>query len=254
MLNTGSLSMSLLAVKRKGVSLVAVCATVLALAGCQGIVSSRSSSQVRIIVASPNAPSVDIYQNSSAMAYNLGFGTLTSYVPVNPGTYTTTATQTGSRQMLSSSKATYDTGAQYTVLIGNTAGSLQQLTLKDQSQPAPAGQISLRFIDQATRIPGQDIYMLPPGQKLTAVTPIYTNITFGANTSYLNIPTGVYTLVMVPTGTIPATDTIATYTGPQVTYTEGSATTIILVDQQIVTTPGLQVITASDYSSPPANE
>lgn len=244
--------MSLLAVMRKGVRLMAAGVTVLALAGCQGIVSSQSGSQVRIIDASPDAPGLDIYQNNAAIAYNLGFGTVTSYVPVNPGTYTTTATQAGSKQALTSSKATYVTGAQYTVLIGNTAASLQQLVLKDQSQPAPSGQIGVRFIDQATRIAGQDVYLVPAGQKLTAVTPVYTNITFGINTGYLNIPTGTYTLVMVPTGTVPASDTIATYTGPQVTYTGGSVTTIILIDQQIVTTPGLQVITATDYTSPTA--
>jgi hypothetical protein len=237
---------------RKGLSLATAGAMAVALTGCQGIVSSQSGSQVRIIDASPDAPGLDIYQNSSAIAYNLGFGTVTSYVPIDPGTYTTTATQAGTKQVLTTSKATFVTGAQYTVLIGNASASLQQLILKDQSQAAPSGQIALRFIDQATRISAQDIYLVPAGQKLTAVTPIYTNITFSINTGYLNIPTGTYTLVMVPTGTIPASDTVATYTGAQVTYTGGSVTTIILIDQQIVTTPGLQVITVPDYVSPTA--
>lgn len=253
MLNTGKPCMSLFdRLLRKGLSLATAGAMAVALTGCQGIVSSQSGSQVRIIDASPDAPGLDIYQNSSAIAYNLGFGTVTSYVPIDPGTYTTTATQAGTKQVLTTSKATFVTGAQYTVLIGNASASLQQLILKDQSQAAPSGQIALRFIDQATRISAQDIYLVPAGQKLTAVTPIYTNITFSINTGYLNIPTGTYTLVMVPTGTIPASDTVATYTGAQVTYTGGSVTTIILIDQQIVTTPGLQVITVPDYVSPTA--
>jgi hypothetical protein len=252
MLNTGQPRMSLLDLIRKSVTLAATGALAVALAGCQGIVSSQSGSQVRIIDASPDAPGLDIYQNNAAIAYNLGFGTVTSYVPIDPGTYTTSATQAGTKQVLTTSKATFVTGAQYTVLIGNAAASLQQTILKDQSQAAPSGQIALRFIDQATRISAQDIYLVPAGQKLTAVTPIYTNITFSINTGYLNIPTGTYTLVMVPTGTVPASDTIATYTGAQVTYTGGSATTIILIDQQIVTTPGLQVITAPDFVSPTA--
>lgn len=244
--------MSLLDLIRKSATLAATGALAVTLAGCQGIVSSQSGSQVRIIDASPDAPGLDIYQNNAAIAYNLGFGTVTSYVPIDPGTYTTSATQAGTKQVLTTSKATFVTGAQYTVLIGNASANLQQLILKDQSQAAPSGQIALRFIDQATRISAQDIYLVPAGQKLTAVTPIYTNITFSINTGYLNIPTGTYTLVMVPTGTVPASDTIATYTGAQVTYTGGSATTIILIDQQIVTTPGLQVITAPDYVSPTA--
>ena len=244
--------MSLHVLAKRALSLVAAGAYALVLSGCQGIVSSPTGSQVRIIDASPDAPGLDIYQNNAAIAYNLGFGTITSYVPIDPGTYTTTATVAGTKQVLSSSKGTFATGSQYTVLIGNLAASLQQLTLKDQSQPAPSGQIALRFIDQATRISPVDIYLVPAGKKLTDVTPVVTNISFGTNTGYLNIPTGTYTLVMVPTGTIPASDTVATYVGAQVTYTGGSASTVVLIDQQLITTPGLQVIIAPDYVSPTA--
>lgn len=252
MLNTGKSRMSRFGPVKKSASLAMAGIMTVVLSGCQGIVSSQSGSQIRIIDASPDAPGLDIYLNTSAVAYNLGFGTVTSYVPTELGTYNTLATQVGTKQILTTSKATFVTGAQYTILIGNVAASLNQLVLKDQSQAAPSGQIALRFIDQATRIAAQDIYLVPAGHKLTAVTPIYINITFSTNTGYLNIPTGTYTLVTVPTGTVPASDTVTTYSGPQVTYTGGSATTIILIDQRIVTTPGLQVITAPDYTSPTA--
>jgi Domain of unknown function (DUF4397) len=251
-LNPGQRLMSLNSLVRNAVRSAAFASIAMALSGCQGIVNSPTMSQVRIINASPDAPGLDIYQNSTAIAYNLGFGTITSYVPIDPGTYTTTATVAGTKQALSSSKTTFLTASQYTVLIGNVAASLQQLTLKDQSQPAPSGQIALRFIDQATRIAAVDIYLIPSGSKLTDVTPLYTNLSFGVNTGYLNIPTGAYSLIMVPTGTIPTSTTVATYTGPQVTYTSGSASTIILIDQQLLTTPGLQVITAPDFVSPTA--
>lgn len=252
MLNPAQPRMSLRALARKAAALCAAVAFAVTLSGCQGIVATQTGSQVRIIDASPDAPGLDIYQNNAAIAYNLGFGTITSYVPIDPGTYTTTATVAGTKQVLSSSKSTFVTATQYTVLVGNVAASLQQLTLKDQSQPAPTGQIALRFIDQATRIAPLDIYLVPAGKKLTDVTPVVTNISFATNTGYLNIPTGTYTIIMVPTGTIPASDTIATYLGAQITYSAGSASTVILIDQQLITTPGLQVIVAPDYVSPSA--
>ncbi len=251
-LTPGQRLMSLIHLVRRAGRFAAFASIAAALSGCQGIVNSPTMSQVRIINASPDAPGLDIYQNSTAIAYNLGFGTITSYVPIDPGIYTTTATAAGTKQVLSSSKTTFVTASQYTVLIGNVAASLQQLTLKDQSQPAPSGQVALRFIDQATRIAAVDIYLIPSGSKLTDVTPLYTDLSFGINTGYLNIPVGTYSIVMVPTGTIPTSTTIATYTGPQVTYSSGSASTIILIDQQLVTTPGLQVITAPDFVSPTA--
>jgi Domain of unknown function (DUF4397) len=252
MLNLGQRLMSLFHLVRKAARFATFASVVAVLAGCQGIVNSPTMSQVRIINTSPDAPGLDIYQNSTAIAYNLSFGTITSYVPIDPGIYTTTATVTGTKQTLSSSKTTFVTATQYTVLIGDVAASLQQLTLKDQSQPAPSGQIALRFIDQATRIAAVDIYLVPSGSKLTDVTPLYTNLSFGVNTGYLNTPVGTYSLEMVPAGTIPTSTTIPTYTGPKITYSTGLATTIVLIDQQLLTTPGLQVITAPDFVSPTA--
>jgi hypothetical protein len=217
------------------------------LSGCQAVVTSAPQSQVRIIDASPDAPGLDIYEGPNALAYNLGFGTLTSYIAIAPSNYTIAANTVGTRQTLSSSKATFAASAQYTVLIGNAASSLQQLVLTDQSQPAPDGQISLRFIDQATRIGALDVYLVPAGQKLTSVNPVLTGVVFGANTGYLNVPAGTYTLVMVLTGSSLTSTTVTAYAGAQVIYAPGAARTIILVDQQHVTTPGLQVITADDF-------
>ncbi len=233
---------------RLSARLLAAAAILGTLTGCQAI-SSAPQSQLRIIAASADTPGFDLYRGPAAVAFNLDFGTVTSYVPLAPGIDIISAETAGTRQVLSSSKTTLAASTQYTVLIGNSSSSLQQLILVDQSQPAPAGQIALRFIDQATRVGGVDIYLVPAGQKLTAVTPLITGVLFGANTGYLNIPTGTYTIVMVPTGT-PISATAATYTGPQVNYSAGSARTIILIDHQSVATPGLQVITAEDYTSP----
>jgi uncharacterized protein DUF4397 len=219
------------------------------LTGCQAIVSAAPEAQVRIIHATPDSPGLDIYQGSNALAYNLGFGTVTSYIQVPPGNYTIAAATAGSRQVLSSAKATFAASGQYTVLIGNSAASLQQLTLVDQSQAAPAGQIALRLINQATRVGAVDIYLVPAGQKLTA-TPLVAGLLFGGNTGYLSAPAGTYSIVMLPAGTAPISSTIATYTGPQIVYAAGSARTLILIDQPLVSTPGLQVIAANDFDPP----
>jgi hypothetical protein len=97
------------------------------LTGCQAIVSTEPQSQVRIIHATPDASGLDIYQGPNALAFNLGFGTVTSYIPLSPGTYTINADTAGSKQALSSAKTTFAASTQYTVLIGNTVGSLQPL-------------------------------------------------------------------------------------------------------------------------------
>jgi len=226
--------------------IAAAAALLFTLTGCGAMMSSAPTSQVRIVTASPDAARLDIYQGSNALAHNLGFGTVTSYIPLTPGTDLISANTAGTRQLLSLSKINLAAG-QYTVLIGSTAATMQQLTLTDQSQPAPSGQIAFRFLNQTTRSGPVDIYLVPAGERITTVTPIVANSLFGANTGYLNVPNGAYSLVMLPAGTVPPTPSLAIYSGPQVTYSPGSARTIILIDQQQPTTPGVQVITATDF-------
>ncbi len=222
------------------------------LTGCQGISGTSVVSRVRIIVASPDAPAVDIYEGSAPVAYNLGFGNITSYIQINPGSLTLSADTTGTRQTLTTVAGTFAGSAQYTVLLSNVAANLQETVLKDQSSPAPGGDVALRFLDVGTAIGAVDVYLVPSGSLVTAVSPLLSNVAFGSNSGYLNVAAGAYKIVIFPTGTVPTATAVAAYTGAVVTYNSGSARTVLLLDQKLLTTPSVQVITASDYDSPSA--
>jgi len=222
-----------------------------ALAGCQSITGTSPVSEVRVIDASPDAPAMDIYQGGTALAYNLGFGTVTSYVGIGPGATTIAADTAGTKQQLSTARGTFAASTQYTVLIGNVAANLTETVLTDQSGPAPAGNISLRFLDQATRYTmGVDVYLVPQGQTVLVATPVLTNVVFGSDSGYINVPVDTYSVVLLPTGTVPVAATIPIYAGAQVAYSAGAVRTLILLDQQVLANPGFQVITADDYDSP----
>jgi hypothetical protein len=220
------------------------------LAGCQGIAGIQPTSQVRVIAVSPDAPALDMYQSAtpihqnSAALYNVGFGTVSSYIPVAPGPYTHAAYTAGTQQQLAAVRGSFLSGGQYTIITGNVASSLQMTVLKDQSTPAPAGDIAIRFLDQTTRAGAVDLYLLSPGAAPSGVAPIVTAATFGTNTGYINAPAGTYSILAYPTGTVPTSATLPEYTGSQVTYPSGSARTIILIDQP---PSGLQSITAADF-------
>ena len=221
------------------------------LAGCQGIAGIQPVSEVRVIDVSPDAPALDIYpgppQTTPAALYNVGFGTVSSYISIPAGTNTHAATIAGTQQQLATVRGNFLTGSQYTVLAGNISASLQMTVLKDQSFPAPSGQVALRFLDQATRTGTVDIYLVPPGSAPGKTAPIDTGLSYSSNTGYINVPSGTYSIVVLPGGTVPSSASSPTYTGSQVSYPGGSARTILLIDQQPATTPGLQVITAADY-------
>jgi hypothetical protein len=237
--------------------LAALAVIVAGLAGCQSIAGIQPVSQVRVIDASPDAPALDIHQNSAAALYNIGFGTVTSYIPVAAGAYTHAAYTAGTQQQLAAVRGVFAAGGQYTVLTGNVAASMQMTVLKDQAFPAPAGQVALRFLNQSTRPGAVDIYLLSPDSALTGISPIVSAAGFGRNTGYINAPSGTYSIVAYLAGTNPASAALPAYTGSQVSYPGGSAHTIILIDkrpdqrpdQQSDSEPSLQVISAEDYDS-----
>jgi hypothetical protein len=235
---------------RRTTRLAVVAVFALALTGCQIVAGTGQYTQVRFIDASPDAPGLDIYQNSNVSLYNIGFGTASSYVPIAPSNYAYSVDVTGTRQQLAGVTGAFALGTQYTILVGNVTARLQMTLLKDQSTPAPSGQVALRFLDQSTRVGPVDIYLLPSGSALTSVSPIATGIGFGNAPTYIDAPSGTYSIAIVPAGTVPTGNTVPLYTGSQIEYTSGAARTIILIDQQLVTTPGLQAISADDYDSP----
>ena len=226
-------------------------ATVLGLSGCQAVNGSTTAQvgQLRIVDASPDAGGLDIYSGSAAIAYNLGFGTVTSYIPVTPATYTLRVDAAGSKNALSTVRASLVNGKQYTMLVSNVLVSLQSTLLTDQSQAAPTGQIALRFLDEAIAVGSVDLYLVPSGSTLAKVNPISTGLVLGTNTGYINVPTGTYTLYVIASGAVISANTIPAFTGASTTYPAGSARTVLLLDTQIVTAPSVQAITVNDYDS-----
>jgi hypothetical protein len=220
------------------------------LSGCQNI--QMNSPQLRVIDASPDAGILDSYQNNTGLAYNLTFGTVTSYVPMSPGSYTLAADRVGTRQTLVTGNLTLAPGKQYTAIVGNTLAAMQQTILLDQSQPAPAGEIALRFVQQATRSGAVDIYLVPRAGRPANPQPIATNLSFGALSPYLSIPAGSYAIDVVPTGTALVSSTVTLLSGAQVDYASGAVRTVILIDQEILgqqkaaLSPGVQTIVVSD--------
>src|SRR5690348_8307112 len=95
---------------------LAAAAAAITLTGCQGMSRVQPVSQVRIIDASPDAPAIDIRQNSATGLYNVGFGTVSSYMAVSPGAYTHAAYTAGTDQQLAKIHGSFDDGGQYTVL------------------------------------------------------------------------------------------------------------------------------------------
>jgi len=221
-----------------------------ALPGCQSITPTTSFAEIRFLDASPNAPGIDIYEGNSPIVFNMGFTTLTSYVPISSGTYRFTVDTDGTTQSLVSTVGSISSGHQYTVMVSNISATLQETIFPDQSQSAPSGQIAVRIINEATQSGPYDVYMVPSGTPLIDVIPVFTGVTFNTISAYVDVPTGNYSVVIVPAGTTLTSTTVATFASPVTAFSGGSAHTFVILDQQIITTPGAQVLIVDDYESP----
>ncbi len=213
--------------------------------GCQSLSSRSSYANVRVIDVSPEDRTLDIYQGSNAVAYNLSSGTVTSYVPVVPGSANFTVSTAGSRQVLSSLDGTFTPGAHYTVLVRNTAATMQQTLLADHEQPAPTAAPVLRFINEAQRTGAVDIYLVPTGQKLASVSPAVTNLQPGVRAGYIVVPVCTCTAIVLPAGAVASAASIATLTSAHINFVSGSTRSLILLDPHTGDSD-LQVITTLD--------
>ena len=236
--------------RRYALRLAAALLAIAGLSGCQSI--SMNSAQLRVIDTSPDAGVVDSYQNSSALAYNLGFGTMTSYVPMAPGSYNFATAKAGTRQVLVSSTDALAAGKQYTEIIGSNLANLQQNVFLDQTTPAAAGEVAIRLINEATRSGAVDVYLVAKSSRAVNTSPVATNLNFGVNSGYISIPEGTYALDVVPAGTVLASSTVTLLSGAQVEYASGAVRTVVLIDQEIpgslhaAIAPGVQAIVADD--------
>jgi hypothetical protein len=233
--------------------LAAGAGVLLPLTGCQIVdIGAHNVAQLRFIQASQNAPGIDVYANGQAVAYNVGFAYGTSYVTLNPGSYTVTADQAGSKTVLATASQGMAAGQQYTAILGGSLATLQETIVADQTTPAPSGEIDVRIIDETTHVAAVDVYLVPSSGKLTTTSLIssFTNLTFGANTGYVALPAGTYAIVVVPTGTVPTSTTTTLLTGTQLGYAGGSVRTVVLLDApQGTSSPGVAAYVALDYDS-----
>ena len=215
-------------------------------AGCQSFRTPASFARVRVVDLSADAGPVDVYEGNNAVAYNLTYGTVTSYVTALPGSSSLTVDVAGSRQVLASTKGTFRAGGLYTVLVNHSAASLQPMVLADAPVASAAGVPSVRLIHQAARMGAVDVYLVPAGRRLPSVTPIVTNLAPGASTGYLPVPASVCTAVVLPAGTVPTASTVAVHLGAQIDYATGTARSLILLDTAPLEPLGLQVLATVD--------
>ncbi|MCP1123641.1 DUF4397 domain-containing protein [Bacillus sp. 3103sda1] len=121
-------------------------------------------SQVRILHASPDAPTVDIVINGQKVVKNISFKQHSPYLSLTQGQYRIDIVPAGDETPIFSALVPVMGNHVYTLAVAGNVDKLQLLPLIDNT-PLPYGQAKIRFVHLSPDTPEVDV-ALKDGEKL----------------------------------------------------------------------------------------
>jgi hypothetical protein len=197
--------------------------------------AAPNQARIRVVHASADAPAVDVYANGAIVVEALPFKGASGYLTITPGSYNIQVRVAGTQTTVLSQTLMLMGGTDYTAFAMGTVRGPQPLflvTYGDNLLPRPANTISLRVVHAAAGAPAVDVYVGTPWAPVTGATPVLRNVPFGAASSHLDIPNGIYQGRVAVAGT----KTIA-INSPIVREPGGAVRTLVAVDNPGGSTP-----------------
>ncbi len=131
------------------------------LAGCGGSKSDNGDSRVRLVNATSEYASFDLYQSSSPVTANVASFTGSSYASLGSGTYTFDVRSTSAGTSSSTSSRTVAKDSYNTLVAYTTGGALVTALLTDSESAPSSGAAKFRlFHTAATEAGPVDVYLV----------------------------------------------------------------------------------------------
>lgn len=217
----------------------ALCVLVLA-AGCGGSGSSSTTQQLRVVMASPDTPKVDIRIDGGQVATALAYMNFLPYTPVKIGPRRVEALTVSNSTPVFRQTISVQSGANQTLFLTGPASSIQSLLLTDgnTSTTTTTGQGQVRVVNASPTAGAADVYILNPGSSIVGATPVASKLPFNQATGYQLEAIGNYEVIM----TVPGTTNVLLTTG-SLALTQGQFQTVVALDS---TTGGVSFTTLTD--------
>lgn len=166
-------------------SVIAVLAVVaVGLAALPALAQGSASARVRVVHASPDAPTVDVLVNDTIRAFEgAAFGDITNYASLPANVYNFKVVPEGGE----AADAVIDANANlfffsnYTVVAVNTLANIEPLVLQDSELPALPQRARVRFVHASPDAPAVDI-------KIVGGPFLFQNVSFKGVGDYVVIP------------------------------------------------------------------
>jgi hypothetical protein len=203
----------------------------------------QQSSLLRVMDASANAPALDLALDAATEFTNLSAPSISNYAPVNTGTSTMTLRAAGTTTGGAASSLDAQAGQEYSLLLMDRGTSYASSIVEDQSESAPATEVSLRFITDTPVAGTLDIYLVPSGGTIAEATPVESHIATGTVSAYVNLIAGDYDLIVTSAG-----GTVPRFTDTGLTFTSGQVRTLLFADQKYTKPAAVELVIGNDLN------
>ena len=175
-----------------------------------GSSSSSTTAQVRVLLASPDAPAVNVIIDGKTVASNLVYGNATVYVTVQSGSPHLQVVPVSGSSPLFDQTLTVGASSDHTLLLTGPAAGIHPVMLTDGGTTAVVGSGYVRVVNASAAMGAADVYIVPAGAGISGTQPTAANLAFGGDTGYHLTANGNYEVLM----TVPGTPKAQLDTGP----------------------------------------
>ena len=186
--------------RRAGV--FALCLGLVGMIGCGGG-STSTTQQLRIVLASPDAPRVDILIDGTQVATALAYTNSTAYMAVKAGQRQVQALTVSNSTSIFDQTIAVTASANLTLLLTGSASKIQSVLLTDGSTKTTTGTGTgkVRIVNASAAMGPADVYIVSAGTGLAGATPVATSLSFDQATPYESAAIGNYEIFMTSPGT-----------------------------------------------------
>ncbi|MFK8051843.1 MAG: DUF4397 domain-containing protein [Woeseiaceae bacterium] len=175
--------------------------------GVSELLDVNTPASLRVIHNSPDAPAVDVVVNDgfdAPLIEDLAFPDFTGFVDVPAADYNVKVTPANDAgTVVIDADLTLDAGTEYSVYAIDTLANITAQVLVDDRRIV-ATEAKVRIVHGSPTAGNVDIFVTAPGTDITTATPAFTDIPFQAETGYVSLAEGDYTVTVTPTGTTTA--------------------------------------------------